>query len=500
MNVAGFSTHTARNAGANGLVALVNGLIGILTIAYLARAFGPEKYGVWVLIGLVTTYLAVLDIGLISATGRRLAARYAVGDDGSANQIGSTHAAASIGLAVAICALAGVVALLFGHIFAVPESLRRDAVHGVLLTGASVSLYFVFSVFTCQLWALERFDVIAAIEIPVQVAKMLAIIFLIDGDSQLAQLASITLPAHLAAGLAAMAACRRLSPRFELRPSQASMAELRRTLHLGVQLFAHQFTRTMSLLTGTAVVGNRLGPGDVTSYSLARVLTNYAGAFVDTIAQAVAARAVKLHSGGADAKQRELFLIGGRYAAGCALLFLGGFLVLGEPFVRLWQGGTHPEVVLLLSMLAIGEAVAISQSVTTTVLLGMNRQTALIKLYMVEIAVAATLGVLFATQWGVLGVCVAVALSSCLIRGIGQMLIGCRALGVRPLRFIAHAVLPGVTPLALAALATTVVLHRASITDFPGFVAIGCFYAATYVALLCLFWLWPNPLSEGRER
>ncbi len=370
----------ASNVIANASVAIVNGAIGILTVALLARELGPERYGVWVLIGLVTTYLVLGDVGLIAATGRRLAMQQASEDRSKAARIASTHVAASLALAAIVLCVAAVAGYFFGAIFAVPPAQQHEAFGGLLLTGISTALYILFSIFTCQLWARERLDVIAAIEIPVQVGKLLAILLLIDRDTPLTVLAAITIPANLVSGLAAMIACRRLGLALGLKPSLASRAELRETWHLGLRLFAYQFARTANLLTGATIAGNRLGPAAVTSYSLARVLVTYAAAFVDTAAQAVAARAVRLHSGGEADQQRELFKLGGLYSAGLAAFFLGGFLALGEPFMRLWQGGRHNEAIPLLIVLAIGESLAMSQSVTTAVLLGMNRQADLLKL------------------------------------------------------------------------------------------------------------------------
>ncbi len=116
---------------------------------------------------------------------------------------------------------------LFGRIFAVPAALEREAMGGLLLTGASTAVYIIFSIFNCQLWARERLDVIAAIEIPVQIGKLLAILLLIDHDAPLTLLAAITIPANLLSGLAAMAACRRLGLAPGVKLSLASRAELR---------------------------------------------------------------------------------------------------------------------------------------------------------------------------------------------------------------------------------------------------------------------------------
>ncbi len=466
------------NVIANASVAIVNGAIGILTVALLARELGPERYGVWVLIGLVTTYLVLGDIGLIAATGRRLAMQH--DDRSKAARIASTHVAASLALAAIVLLVAAVAGYFFGALFAVPPAQQREAFGGLLLTGISTGLYILFSIFACQLWARERLDVIAAIEIPVQVGKLLAILLLIDRETPLTLLAAITIPANLVSGLAAMIACRRLGLGLGIKLSLASRAELRETWHLGLRLFAYQFTRTANLLTGATIAGNRLGPAAVTSYSLARVLVTYAAAFVDTAAQAVAARAVRLHSGGEADQQRELFRLGGRYAAGLAAFFLGGFMALGEPFMRLWQGGRHDEAIPLLMVLAIGESLAMSQSVTTAVLLGMNRQADLLKLSLAEIATAILLGLLLSQRLGVLGLCLGVAAASLLVRGLGQIAIGCHALRLPILPYVGRALLPGLLCAIPATLATWWLSRQLGVGSWIGFVAAGGLYALLF--------------------
>ncbi len=470
----------ASNVIANASVAIVNGAIGILTVALLARELGPERYGVWVLIGLVTTYLVLGDVGLIAATGRRLAMQQTSEDRSKAARIASTHVAASLALAAIVLCVAAVAGYFFGAIFAVPPAQQHEAFGGLLLTGISTALYILFSIFTCQLWARERLDVIAAIEIPVQVGKLLAILLLIDRDTPLTVLAAITIPANLVSGLAAMIACRRLGLALGLKPSLASRAELRETWHLGLRLFAYQFARTANLLTGATIAGNRLGPAAVTSYSLARVLVTYAAAFVDTAAQAVAARAVRLHSGGEADQQRELFKLGGLYSAGLAAFFLGGFLALGEPFMRLWQGGRHNEAIPLLIVLAIGESLAMSQSVTTAVLLGMNRQADLLKLSLAEIAAAVLLGLLLSQRLGVLGLCLGVAAASLLVRGLGQIAIGCNALRLPILPYAGRALVPGLLCAIPATLATWWLSRYLGVDSWIGFFAAGGLYALLF--------------------
>jgi O-antigen/teichoic acid export membrane protein len=477
---------TTANVIANAMVAVVNGLVGILTISFLTRQFGADKYGVWVLIGLVAGYLVVLDFGLIAATGRRLAARLAVGDRHAVSRIVATHLASSLALSIFIAGAALAVAVLFPRIFLVPSNLQRDAFFGVLLAGASVSAYFLFSVFSCLLWAKERFDIVAAIDIPIQLAKAAAIFLWIDEHSSLAQLAFITLPGNVISGVLTFAACIGIGAMPKLSWRNFSLTEFRHNRTLGVQLFTHQFVRTVSFLSGASIVGNRLEPDDVTSYSLARFLTNYAHTFVIATSQAAATKAVRFHSGGEHDEQRNLLLIGGRYAASCALLFLGGFITVGAPFIELWQGGRHPEVFVLLLVLAAGETVSMSQAVTNSILLGMNRQAALIKLIVCEIVVTVALGVALASVLGTIGACIAIALSLFLIRGGGQIWLGCRALNVSISTYFLRALAPGLVPALPAIAAAHVMGSILKPETWIGVLAVSLVYIAIF-AIIFLF-------------
>ncbi len=107
-----------------------------------------------------------------------------------------------------------------------------------------------------------------------------------------------------------------------------------------------------------------------------------------------------------------------------------------------------------LLVLAIGESLAMSQSVTTAVLLGMNRLMDLLRLSLAEIGTAALLGILLSQRLGVLGLCLGVAAASLLVRGIGQFAIGCSALGLPLLTTAGRSLLPALLCAVPATLAT----------------------------------------------
>src|SRR5207302_4010326 len=82
------------------------------------------------------------------------------------------------------------------------------------------------------------------------------------------------------------------------------------------------------------------------------------------------------HAAEERAKQRWLFVNGGKFCMALGLFFLGGFWFLGGPFLQLWTH-TDPDFVAtawtILMILTLGELLPMSQWVTYGMVLSMDR-------------------------------------------------------------------------------------------------------------------------------
>ena len=64
---------TLRNMTANIDGVVVNMFTGLVVMPYLIQVMGTSTYGLWVLIGTLTGYFGVLDLGVSAALGRLIA-------------------------------------------------------------------------------------------------------------------------------------------------------------------------------------------------------------------------------------------------------------------------------------------------------------------------------------------------------------------------------------------------------------------------------------------
>src|SRR2546423_903132 len=111
----------------------------------------------------------------------------------------------------------------------------------------------------------------------------------------------------------------------------------------------------------------------VTPFSVAMRLVGYGNAFLIAGTQVLTPVATGLHAAEQHAKQRTLFLEGGKYCLALGLFFVTLFICLGQPLLDLWMGPALRGAWPLLVILGLGELLAMSQWITYSMILGMGR-------------------------------------------------------------------------------------------------------------------------------
>ena len=82
--------NTIRNMATNIAGVVVNMFTGLVVMPYLIRTLGSSTYGLWVLVGTMTGYFGILDLGVSAALGRLIAAHKARDEHDDINAVMST--------------------------------------------------------------------------------------------------------------------------------------------------------------------------------------------------------------------------------------------------------------------------------------------------------------------------------------------------------------------------------------------------------------------------
>lgn len=482
-----------RNAFWNSAGMAVNMAAGFLIAPFLVHRLGETTYGLWILIASFSSYFGMLDLGVRGSVGRQIAFHRARGASDRVNALLST--------ATAVLVLAGILALvgtlgasfLFTRLFDVPSEHAAGAYWALWLVGLNLALWLPLNVFDATLWATERFDLLNAVDIGMVLIRTGLTLVLIGQGHGLVTLAWINLfslaGSHVVKGVVSFVK----DPTLRMSPGLVERGAARELFGYSVWYFLLSLSRTVTNQLSPMIVGARLGVALVTPFSIATRLIGYAGAMIVACTAVLTPVATALHAQNNRERQRRLFLEGGKYCCVLALFFTVVFLLLGQPLIVFWMGPALAPSARLLMVLAIGEALPLSQYVTSGMILGMGRHRMLACLGFAEALIAVTLAVVLSNSYGLAGVCVAFAVPAALGRGAVQLVYGCRLIGVSLREYVWTAIAPAIA----CALPATVLLAILVVWEPPRSTVLFLFYTAIYVTIYVAT---SAALLFGRER
>jgi O-antigen/teichoic acid export membrane protein len=471
-----------RNAVWNCSGLITNMIVGFFIAPFLIYRLGDSTYGLWIIIGSLTSYFGVLDLGVRGSVGRNVALHRERNDVDGINGILSTAVfyLCAVGLLAIIATIVGVYGL--PDVIDIASDQLAAAHLAVFLVGLTFAVSLPLNAFDAVLWAYQRFDIQNAIDIPTVLFRAILSYSFIRSGFGLVALATITLGTTLVGLLAKLLAVLLVEPKMRIRFSRVGRGHAKEIFGYGIWLFILSTTRVIAPQVSLTVIGARLGTALVTPFSVALRLQGYANSFLIHGTQVLTPVATALYARDDRGRQQSLFLGGGRACLVLAVLFTSLFAFLGRPLVRLWMGPSLEFAAGLLLILAVGELLPMSQWITHSLFLAKGRHRVLAVLNLVEIAVV-SIGMFVASRIGGLNeVCIAVALPAAVFRGVFPLIFGCRLVGVSIPKYLSHAFLPALISSGGPVLLLGLVTHFWVPSTWIALLACGGLYTGIFAA------------------
>lgn len=461
--------------------------VGFLVMPFLIHRLGESTYGIWLVLGALTSYFGLLDLGTRGSIGRHVALHHANGNRLALNQT------VSGGLAVLILVGAATVAVIFAceplffRLFVIPVERQADASFALRLVALQFALFLAATAFDAILWGFQRFDWLNAVEIPSSLMRGGLTLMLVKSDADLVTLAAITLAVTVASGLAKCLLAFHVDPQLRLGIRYMSRSSLGELLGYGGWSMIGMLAVVTRTQLSTLLIGSLLGLALVTPFAIAARLLGVIAAGLSALAGVITPFATTLHATDQRERQRSIFVVGGHYNTALASFLVSFLIILGGPLIDLWIGPKFPEAAVLLTILALGEFLPATQYVTATIVLANARHNVPALLALLEIAAVALLTLALIPIFGLIGPGLAIAVPAFLLRGIARMWWGCSVVDM-PLRsyllqVIAAPVSCVVLPAGIVGLAT----HYHPPQTWALFAAYGAAYTGLCAA--CYFFL-----------
>ncbi len=474
-----------RNALSNYLGKLVALASAVLLTPLILQHLGATGYALWVLVGSVTGYGALLDLGLSSAIVKYVAEYRATAHLDQARQLIATALRLYSALGLLALVVAAIAAPLVPQILQLPASERPTAAQLGLLAGIAVGFGLPCSTVGAVLRGLHRFDLLNVISLASTLLSTAGsvLVLLLGGGVVGLMLVNIGVMLALQAPSIWLLGSAAPELRFGWRGSTRKHAA--QVFRFGSWVFMVDLASRLQAKTDEIVIGLFLPVAAITPYAIANRMAEVPQILTDQFLKLLLPRAAELHVTDELSRMRGLYLTSTRLTL-AALVAIGGTLTLvAGPLLKVWVGPAYSDAAVLVAVLVLASAINTSQWPAASILQAMARHRVLAVSSMASAVANIVLSIVLLRWLGLMGVAIGTLVPTAL-ECLGFVLpYTAHVLGVRRTELARQVLLPTLLPAIAMASLTSVLMSRTrpeSLADIllVSFVALAT-YASTYL-------------------
>lgn len=400
-----------RNTVLNLLGLVVPLAVGFVTIPLVVRALGNERFGILALVWVVFGYFGLFDLGLGRTTTKYIADALGRNEPGKLPGYLWTTVLLQTAIGIAAALLSYLAApLIVRRMLNIPAGFIGETVLTLRLVGLSLPVMFVSSSFRGVLEAAQRFDLVNAVKVPVNI---LFYVLPLAGVALGYGLPGIVV-LLVVSRAAALAVWARMS--FSVMPPLRTRPALDKRLvrplfsfsgWIGLSSILYAVTTSIDRL----IIGSLLTVEAVAFYSAPYEAVNRVGVIPGSLSMVLFPAFSYLDAGRKQEETEALFARSTKFlllSTGPVLLLL---MFFAGDFLRLWLGPDYAAAAtLVVQVLAAGFLVNTVLAVPNNYLMGIGRADIAPKYQAVELVVYTALAWAGARFWGIAGVAAATAL------------------------------------------------------------------------------------------
>lgn len=483
-----------RNTAWNYVGFAVNLATNLVLFPYVVHRIGDAAAGIWLLLGSVTGYMGLLELGLVPALAQSVAADTGRGDREGLNEAASTTL-------TLLCTLATIPLL---SLFAVPWLVQMLNVPANLVGQARIvflvaiigfALRMPLATFQAVLLGRQRQDRCNQLWILIVAAKFVGAVVLLAAGFGLVAIVAMEALVHLAAGIPQSRWAFGEVPGLKLRWRLASLGRAKSLVSFGGTLLVVSVCSLVTEQTNRLVIAAFLPVAMVTYFAAGWKLYQLAYSIPTTLVQAVSPLAAHLHGCGDREGLRKLFLRMTKYTTGLAWPLVMSLGFCAAFLLRIWMGPTFAVHFRVVQVLLVAFVVTAYNHAGYSILVGTKRIGPVLWRYQLPQAVLTfALSVWLVGKLGIVGVAVATLLPVLLLEYFFLSFL-LSELGVGWATFLRQVVLPGAGP-ALAAFSPLGLAYWAWDPSSVGVLAVAALCSLLYAVLFWTLSLAPAERAE----
>jgi O-antigen/teichoic acid export membrane protein len=426
-----------RNVFSNWIAYVVNIVVSFFLAPFMVHSLGDTAYGIWVLVGSLTGYLGVLDLGLRPAVVRYVAGYKAVGDNLMVNRVVNTILVI-LSVVAAIVILVSLIVCFFSlDLFKVPSEFHEEFRLIILIIGLNVAVSFPFSVLGSLLAAAERYDLGNAVQVSVFLLRAIFLVIVLKLGGGLVAVGLVVLVASIVDFAFKTKISFRLFPALQLGWKMASRETFKLIRNFSGYAFVINIASRVTLQSNALVIGSMLSAEAITFFSIGSTMVDYLLSLVAYMSNTVLPLASVYDKQKNFEKLRQLLILGTSYCVIVILPISYVFIVLGEAFINLWMGTSYgPTSSAVLTILTIGYFGFLSQSVANVIFVGLGKLRNLAILNVTLAAANILLGIILIKHYDVYGSALGTAITLIISHSIIYPIYICRTVQLNLFKYL----------------------------------------------------------------
>ena len=321
------------------LETVINIAVGLFMLPFLVTQLGETMYGIWILVGSITAAFYILDLGFASAVTRFISNALAKNDRTLGKEVVSTAWLVYMTLAMVICLLTGIAALLV-PVFAEPEG-----PHGIIqallaITGLNLAIQFPVKAFAGIAAYHMRYDLLSISQIIFKLLSTAITVAAVLKGYGVISVALAALFGGICTNLTFRMIARHLEPKLTVSPKSATLTRAKELINFSGWTLIIDACRLLQDRADIWIIGAFLSAQMLTLYYVGLRLATYTfELMVKAVSMNMPLFVRDFADGNIEGMRQKLFLFT-RLNFLIATLAISAFTVTGRDVITLWMGNS----------------------------------------------------------------------------------------------------------------------------------------------------------------
>ena len=466
-------------------------IVALFLTPYIIGHIGIDRFGIWAIVGVLTGYLSLLDLGIGTAFVKFVSEHYTKKDYKSINQIVNTGIVFYTVFAVVIITIGFSIISTLLNFFNIPQELYKEAVFvfllGIIVFGFSNTL----SIFGAIQGGLQRMDLSNKIAIFMSFPNIAGTIFFLENDYGLPGLMVNNAIIFFITSMTNIIIAFKILPELRFNPFLFSREMLRKMFGFGIKMQVTKTTMIINANIDKALISIFLNLSLVGFYELGQRVVQKGRDTSLLLVSAILPAVSELDARNDKDGIYKLYLRGSKYLSIVAMPLMVFISITAPTIMLAWMGSKYEISVLIIRILIIAHFINLMTGVATGIATGIGRPGMITKAALINMALNLFLSIglmLMFGFWGVvIGTSVSLVLGSCIFMHDFHKYVRIPIYSFiksAMLKPIIACLLSGITISLLGAIFSAYSLHSGRLVNFSILIVQAMIFAIIYLAII----------------